>query len=309
MTVPVVLVAGFLGAGKTTLVNHILTNADGRRIAAIVNDFGAINIDAALLEQTTDGVIGLKNGCICCSLQGDLLRTIGNLLRRQPPPDAIVIETSGIADPAPIVDSLLDPVIFREAPLDSVIGLVDADDLLANPHRRHDPLYRAQVAAADFVVLNKLDLVPATSIPQLISDLRGAGMRGHVLHGEWGRIPMELLFSAGLHEVGGEPPITRRLATDRFETLSWTSDRPVLLASFQKVIERLSPSLARAKGLLTLSDQPSRSVLFQLAGQRATLSAGPAPEPGQPLVRLVLIFELGRLDPTAVRSDLERCVT
>src|ERR1019366_8139810 len=186
MAAPVVVVAGFLGAGKTTLINHILAHAGGRRIAAIVNDFGAINIDAALLEPTADGVIGLRNGCICCSLQGDLLRTIGILLRRTPPPDGIVIETSGIADPAPIVDSLLDPVIWREAPLDSVVGLVDADDALANPERWQDALYCAQLAAADFVVLNKLDLVPSGSVPQLIADLRAAGARGHVLHAEWG---------------------------------------------------------------------------------------------------------------------------
>ncbi len=309
MAIPVVLVAGFLGAGKTTLINHTLTNAGGRRIAAVVNDFGAINIDAALLEQTGDGVIGLRNGCICCSLQGDLLRTIGSLLRRQPAPDAIVIETSGVADPAPIVDSLLDPVIFREAPLDSVIGLVDAAETLLNPQRRQDALFRAQLAAADFIVLNKLDLVPAASIPGLVADLRGAGMRGQVLHAEWGRIPMELLFGAGLHAATDASPVSRGPSADRFETLNWTSERPLVLPLFQKMIEQLAPSLARAKGILALADQPGRTVLFQLAGQRATLAAGPTPEAGQPLVRLVLIFEVGRLNPDAVRGQLDRCVT
>ena len=308
MAIPVVVVAGFLGAGKTTLINHILTDVGGRRIAAIVNDFGAINIDADLLEQNSDGVIGLRNGCICCSLQGDLLRTIGILLRRTPPPDGIIIETSGIADPTAIVDSLLDPVIWREAPLDAVIGLVDADDAIANPERRGDSLYCAQLAAADFVVLNKLDLVPSASVPQLIADLRAAGARGHVLHANWGKFPMELLFSAGLHEAASAPAASRRLATDRFESLSWTSERPIHLPAFQAVIERLKPSLLRAKGVLALADQPGRSVLFQLAGQRATLAAGPAPRPGQEPVRLVLIFEVGRLDRAAVARSLDACV-
>ncbi len=308
MAIPVVVVAGFLGAGKTTLINYILANADGRRIAAIVNDFGAINIDAELLGQSTDGVIGLSNGCICCSLQGDLLRTIGILLRRTPPPDGIVIETSGIADPAAIVENLLDPVIWREAPLDAVIGLVDADDALATPARLQDSLYRAQLAAADFVVLNKLDLVPSESVPQLIADLRAAGARGHVLHVERGQFPMELLFSAGLHEAASRPAATRRPAAERYETISWTSERPIYLPAFQDAIERLAPSLVRAKGVLALADQPGRSVLFQLAGQRATLAAGPAPRPGQEPVRLVLIFEVGRLDREAVARSLDACV-
>jgi G3E family GTPase len=307
MAIPIVVVTGFLGAGKTTLINHILTNAEGRRIAAVVNDFGAINIDAELLEQATGEIIGLRNGCICCSLQGDLLRTIGNLLRRAPAPEAIVIETSGIADPAPIVDSLLDPVVWREAPLDAVVGLVDADDALVTPQRREDALYRAQLAAADFIVLNKLDLVPPESVPQLTDDLRGAGMRGHVLHAEWGRLPMELLFSANLHEAATAAAPPRRPAADKYDSVSWTSDRPLRLPAFQAAIEHLAPHLVRAKGILALADQPGRPVLFQLAGQRATLATAPTPQPGQPPVRLVLIFEIGRLDRASVAQALDAC--
>ena len=91
MSVPVVLVAGFLGAGKTTVVNHLLAHAEGRRIAAVINDFGAINIDADLITGATDGVVSLSNGCICCSLGSDLLRTLASLLRRDPRPELIVI--------------------------------------------------------------------------------------------------------------------------------------------------------------------------------------------------------------------------
>ena len=97
MPVPILLVTGFLGAGKTTVVNHLLAHAEGRRIAAVVNDFGAINIDAELIEGASDGVVSLANGCICCTLEGDLLRTLAALLRRDPRPEFIVIETSGVA--------------------------------------------------------------------------------------------------------------------------------------------------------------------------------------------------------------------
>ena len=124
--VPILLVAGFLGAGKTTVVNHLLAHAEGRRIAAVVNDFGAINIDAELIAGASDGVVSLSNGCICCSLEGDLLRTLATLLRRDPRPEFIVIETSGVADPSDIVRNLMDPMIWREAPLETVLCVVDA---------------------------------------------------------------------------------------------------------------------------------------------------------------------------------------
>src|SRR5256885_15493075 len=126
MPVPILLVAGFLGAGKTTVVTHLLAHAEGRRIAAVVNDFGAINIDAELITGASDGVVSLSNGCICCSLQGDLLRTLAALLRRDPRPEFIVIETSGVADPSDIVRNLMDPMIWRGGPLETVVCLVVA---------------------------------------------------------------------------------------------------------------------------------------------------------------------------------------
>ena len=158
MPVPILLVAGFLGAGKTTVVNHLLAHAEGRRIAAVVNDFGAINIDAELIAGAGDGVVSLSNGCICCSLEGDLLRTLAALLRRDPRPEGIVIETSGVADPADIVRNLMDPVIWREAPLETVLCVVDATTPAA---MLDDPLLRSQLRAADVVALSKVDLADA----------------------------------------------------------------------------------------------------------------------------------------------------
>src|SRR5207237_2789362 len=148
--VPILLVTGFLGAGKTTIVNHLLAHAEGRRIAAVVNDFGAINIDAELIAGASDGVVSLANGCICCSLEGDLLRTLSTLLRRDPRPDTIVIETSGVADPADIVRNLMDPVILREAPLETVLCVMDAG---TPPSALDDALVRAQLRVADIVAL------------------------------------------------------------------------------------------------------------------------------------------------------------
>ena len=169
MPVPILLVTGFLGAGKTTVVNHLLAHAEGRRIAAVVNDFGAINIDAELIAGASDGVVSLSNGCICCSLEGDLLRTLATLLRRDPRPEFIVIETSGIADPADIVRNLMDPVIWREAPLETVLCVVDAT---ANAETLNDALLRSQLRAADIVALSKVDMADAAACAQLRDVIR-----------------------------------------------------------------------------------------------------------------------------------------
>src|ERR1700761_7071872 len=167
--VPVLLVAGFLGAGKTTVVNHLLAHAGGRRIAAVVNDFGAINIDAELIAGASNGVVSLNNGCICCSLQGDLLRTLAALLRRDPRPEFIVIETSGVADPEDIVRNLMDPVIWREAPLEGGLCVLDAT---TPPSRLDDPLLRSQLRAADVVALSKTDLADADKLARLRDAVR-----------------------------------------------------------------------------------------------------------------------------------------
>ncbi len=173
--VPILLVTGFLGAGKTTVVNHLLAHAEGRRIAAVVNDFGAINIDAELIAGASDGVVSLSNGCICCSLEGDLLRTLATLLRRDPRPEFIVIETSGVADPSDIVRNLMDPMIWQEAPLETVLCVVDAT---TSAETLNDALLRSQLRAADVVALSKVDLADAAARAQTARCHPGAASGG-----------------------------------------------------------------------------------------------------------------------------------
>src|ERR1700719_3865300 len=225
MSVPVLLVAGYLGAGKTTAVNHLLAHAEGRRIAAVVNDFGAVNIDAELITGASDGVVSLSNGCICCSLQGDLLRTLAALLRRDPRPEFILIETSGVADPSDIVRNLMDPLIWREAPLETVLCVLDATTPAAT---LNDALLRSQLRAADVVALSKVDLVDAAGRAQLrdaVRVLRPAAVRVAAVHGE---VPAALLSPADAEGVPApREPRPRRPVADRFETLSWTSERRV----------------------------------------------------------------------------------
>jgi G3E family GTPase len=304
--VPILLVTGFLGAGKTTVVNHLLAHADGRRIAAVVNDFGAINIDAALIAGAADGVVSLANGCICCSLEGDLLRTLAAILRRRPRPEAIVIETSGVADPADIVRNLMDPVIWREAPLETVLCVVDAS---ASASMLDDALLRSQLRAADIVALTKGDLADAAACLGIREAVAAARTGATVVDAVNGEISMALLFPDGRDRVAvARDPGRRRPAADRFESLSWTSDAPVSLPCLRRAIDQLAPKLARAKGLFATVEQPDGQVLFQLAGGRATLAqAGPV-APGVPLARIVFIAELGVLSMAEIGQMMDGCV-
>ena len=306
MSVPVVLVAGFLGSGKTTVVNYLLARAGGRRIAAVVNDFGAINIDAELITGAADGVVNLSNGCICCSLEGDLLRTLATLLRRNPQPEIIVIETSGVADPMDVVRNLMDPMIWREAPLETVLCVVDATTPVA---MLDDALLRSQVRAADVVALSKVDLADATDTARVRGAVQAIRSAAVVVDAPHGEIPAALLFPSDVDRAPSpREPMRRRPAVDRFETLSWTSELPVSLSRLQEAIGRLAPKLARAKGLFNTVEQPGRLMVFQFAGGRATLAPGGTPTAGTPRTRIVFVAEIGVLSRAEIDKIMEGCI-
>ena len=306
MSVPVVLVAGFLGAGKTTVVNHLLAHAGGKRIAAVVNDFGAINIDAELIIGATDGVVSLSNGCICCSLESDLLRTLATLLRRDPQPELIVIETSGVADPVDVVRNLMDPVIWREAPLETVLCVVDAT---IAPAILDDALLRSQIRAADVVALSKTDFADAASCARVRDAIRALRPTVVLVDAPNGDISPALLFPTDAERAPTpREPGPRRPAADRFETLSWTSDRPIVLSRFQQAIGRLAAKLARAKGLFETVEQPGKSMVFQFAGGRATLAPGGTPKTGAKRTRIVFVAELGLLSRAEIDGLMQGCV-
>jgi len=304
--VPILLVVGFLGAGKTTVVNHLLAHAQGKRIAAVVNDFGAVNIDAELIAGAADGVVSLANGCICCTLEGDLLRTLASLLRRDPRPEVIVIETSGVADPSDIVRNLMDPVIWREAPLETVLCVVDATQ---SPDALNDALLRSQLRAADVVALSKVDLVDAVAAGKMRDAVKAVRPAAVLVDAVNGEVPLELLFPADLDQMPAPREVSpRRPAVERFETLSWSSERPLSLPRLQAAIGVLAPKLARAKGLFETMEQPGRLMVFQFAGGRATLAAGGTPAPGAPRTRIVFIAELGVLSRGEIDRIMQGCI-
>jgi G3E family GTPase len=163
--IPVTVLTGYPGAGKTTLLNRVLSEQHGRKYAVIVNEFGEIGIDNELVVNADEEVFEMNNGCICCTVRGDLIRIIGNLLKRKGQLDGILIETTGLADPAPAAQTFfVDEEVRAKAKLDSIVTVVDAKHLAARLEDSHETV--EQIAFADTILINKLDLVSADELAQ-----------------------------------------------------------------------------------------------------------------------------------------------
>lgn len=195
---PVTILSGFLGAGKTTLLNHILTNQQGLRTAVLVNEFGEIGIDNDLVVSTSDAMVELSNGCVCCTINGELLDAVYRILERPEPLDYLVVETTGLADPLPVAMTFLGSDLRDLTRLDSIITLVDAenfsDELLTGE------VARSQILYGDLLLLNKCDLVEEARLEALEAQLRGIKSDARILRSVRGEVPLALLLSVGLFE-------------------------------------------------------------------------------------------------------------
>lgn len=275
--VDLTIIGGFLGAGKTSLVNHLLANAGGRRLAVLVNDFGEINIDEKLIARQSDRVISLANGCICCDLGDNVFQTLFGMLEGDARPDAIVIETSGVADPAKLAVLGRVGKFFR---LNATIVLVDAANVQGHARDRYleDTILR-QIAAADLLILNKADMVEADELAALdrwIGDLapkaaRLPAVRGEVpidiLLGQHGAIPTSVPDAEGDHDHAVRHG-------DGYVSWSFAADRPFGRAALRDTLSTLPPWLLRGKGVLWLEDRPDEAVTFHLVGGRVEMGAG-----------------------------------
>jgi len=169
--IPVTVLTGFLGSGKTTLLNRILTESHGQRIAVIENEFGEIGVDQELVIDAEEEIFEMNNGCICCTVRGDLIRILGGLMRRKNRFDGIIVETTGLADPAPVAQTFfVDEDVRRQTKLDAIVTVVDAKHLLREIDRA--PEAQEQLGFADIVLLNKTDVVAADELASVEARIR-----------------------------------------------------------------------------------------------------------------------------------------
>ena len=195
---PVTILTGFLGAGKTTLLNHILSNQQGVKTAVLVNEFGEIGIDNDLIIATGEDMVELSNGCICCSINGELLDAVYRILDRPDPVDYLVVETTGLADPLPVAMTFLGSDLRDQTRLDSIITLVDAENF--SDEILDGDVARAQVVYGDILLLNKCDLVSEERLTAVEEKLREIKTDARILRSVKGEVNLPLLLSVGLFE-------------------------------------------------------------------------------------------------------------
>lgn len=270
-SLPLTVIGGFLGAGKTTLLNGLLTGSHGVRVAVLVNDFGRVNIDAALVRSRSADTISLTNGCACCSVAGDLTRALVQLAQRDDPPEAIVLEASGIADPRSLAQVALANPALR---LDGLVTLVDAEALLQHAgDADYGALFRSQIDAADVVVLNKRDLVSAERFEAARAWIESRAPGRPVVPSTHSEVPAEVIIgidsTRALRSHPFDPAHEKRFTSHLIE-----SDRPLEEDELVARIDALEGAVLRAKGVVWLAGQPDRRMVYQRVGRRQGFTVG-----------------------------------
>jgi G3E family GTPase len=301
---PVTVIAGFLRSGKTTLVNHILANEHELNIGVIVNEIGEIGIDAELIIATSDSMVDLSNGRICCSLNNDLVDAAFRVLQRAEKIDYLVVECSGVADPLPIALTFLRSEFRDLIRLDSIIAVADAENFALE--RFASTAAQNQLRYADTILLNKCDLVAADRLRAVEGKICEVKKSPRIARASYCRVPLALILSVGLFQSDLFPVDDTdhaHFAEDGFETLAFESERSFSADKFQRFLEQLPENIFRGKGMLWVEGSDERWI-FHLVGQRFTLDE--SSWIGQRKSRLVLI---GRnLDREALRQRLQGCV-
>jgi len=198
--VPVTVLTGYLGAGKTTLLNRILTENHGGKYAVIINEFGELGVDNDLVVDTDEEVFEMNNGCICCTVRGDLIRIIGGLMKRRTKFDGIIIETTGLADPAPVAQTFfVDDAVRAKTRLDAVVTVVDAKFLPARLADSHEAA--EQIAFADVIVLNKTDLVTPEELADVEARIRQINKFARIHHATKANVPIADILNQGAFDL------------------------------------------------------------------------------------------------------------
>ncbi|QOV22550.1 CobW family GTP-binding protein [Anabaenopsis elenkinii] len=320
---PVTLITGFLGSGKTTLLNQILKNKQDLKVAVLVNEFGDINIDSQLLVSIDEDMMELSNGCICCTINDGLVDAVYRVLEREDRIDYLVIETTGVADPLPIILTFLGTELRDLTNLDSIITLVDAEAFDAEHFQSESAL--KQITYGDIILLNKVDLVTPAKLKEVEDYIYEVKAGAKILHTQYGEVPLPLLLDTDLtpkqvylsiveqdehkdhdhhHHHEHHHHHSDHLDNDGFVSISFQSDRPFDVHKFEAFLtEQMPPGVFRAKGILWFNDSDLRHI-FQLSGPRYSLHADNWCSP--PKNQLVFI---GRnLKTSEITSHLHKCL-
>ena len=284
---PVTVVGGFLGAGKTTLVNALLARAEGRRLAVLVNDFGELAIDAALIATRSETTISLQNGCVCCSLVSGLAQALLDVLECTPRPDHVVIEASGVSDPRRIAQIARAAREFRH---EATLVVVDAERIKAQAKDRYvGETVVAQLASADLILLNKCDLIDSDSARSLQTWLRANAPGASIIETIQSELPPDLVLGPAAHLEFAGPhamaPLLWRGSTgrltnadhgNRYSAFTFRGASPISEAALLHALDALPEAVLRAKGWVRFDSAPSIAQLVQLVGRRRVISAAPA---------------------------------
>ena len=325
--IPVTLLTGFLGAGKTTLLNRILSANHGLRVAVLVNDFGAINIDTQLVVGIEGETISLANGCICCTIRDDLLKAVLSVIARPERPEYVVIETSGVSDPEAVALTFMLPELREHLFVDSILTVVDAEQApgYTGPNAL---LAQDQVAVADIVVLNKIDLCSPEARETAEGWVREISPRARILPAVQADVPLALVLGVGLFapehlsERGARDVHVHEQRPDGgaaadhahadhglvFDTWSFVDERPFDFKTLRDAIKALPNDIFRAKGVLYFQDAPQRRGLLHVVGKRIRLTVGEPWGDAAPRSQLVLIGSAGSIDAADLRARFEACL-
>lgn len=312
--IPLTILTGFLGAGKTTLLNRILGGDHGLRVAVLVNDFGSINIDADLVVGVTGDVISLANGCICCSLRDDLVEVVLQTIARPERPEYILLEASGVADPAGITMAFHTPRLRDRIRLDSVTCVLDTQQVFAYPaYPELLQLQLHQIAFADMVILNKVDLATPEELRQIHRLIEHHFNNIRVVEASYCDVPYEILLGVGRFDpallmTAGASNGHHHKTRPAFDTWSFETGQPLSLAALEETARRLPGGVFRCKGIVHLAEEPERPAVLQVVCRRVDVTRLEGWAGRRPATRIVTISAPGSIDPGELQRRFAGCL-